>query len=109
MPEQNQVVATWLTYEPSTSQALTLEGDKQRWIIGIGDIIDNQVTLDMQVSDGGQFNADTAHQTRSIGSASIEFTSCNEATVNYNFDWRGEELQQGTVNLNKLLPSILCN
>jgi DNA-binding beta-propeller fold protein YncE len=69
---------------PTPAEAST---NDQYWIIGLGDLIDNSLTIDEALtSNGGVFGADfdpALVQTPVWGSIVIQFTSCSTAELSY--------------------------
>lgn len=78
----NTALMVWFTYLPDQPE--------QAWLLGVGSLKNNRVVFqDLQLTSGGvfgaQFNPDLVQKTL-WGDFSIEFDSCNQATVNYNSD-----------------------
>lgn len=103
------LVAYWFTYAQIAGGPET-----QRWFIAEGKFErgDHQISLDVYLSTGGQFDDETIDTGLvEIGSAKIEFHSCNSASLVYeiNMDNDDDSMHlQGEIPLERLSPDVLC-
>ncbi|MBL4774139.1 MAG: hypothetical protein JKX98_11295 [Alcanivoracaceae bacterium] len=71
----------------------------QHWVIGVGEIIDNNIEVDtLSTTRGGLFGSDfNANDIATVdwGSLSLEFTSCNQAIMSYQSFLQADELEFG--------------
>ncbi len=75
-----QGVAYWFTYD---------DAGNPLWVVGQGPVAGNQISLDFVSVDGPQFLESTNPNARNVsafGSGTMQFSSCDEATVNVNLD-----------------------
>jgi len=76
--DEKKALTTWFTFDN--------EGN-QMWLIGLGEIQQQQITFDMRLTQGGAFGL--AHDPNNVtstvwGEVIISFIDCNTATVNWN-------------------------
>ena len=80
---------SWFTFDsvPPQGASATFGAADTRWVTGLGAYTGNSVTIDVELTTGGIFNASDplADQTPGYGTITIVFTGCNEALVTYNF------------------------
>lgn len=93
--DNDRALVYWFTFLPD---------GRQRWLLGVGDIRDNQVTVaQMHDTQGGRFGSGfdpDEVEMRVAGSLSITFRDCTSALVNYNIDGSGGH--QSTIRLSEL-------
>lgn len=81
----------------------------QRWITGLGAYSGDRVTLNVELTSGGIFNASEplATQAPGYGTITIVFLNCNEAVLTYNFPSVG---LSGQMTLTRAVPDnvALC-
>lgn len=102
-PGLGKVFIAWFTFDtqrPSGSVTARLGEPGQRWLTGLGDISGSRVVVDLAMSSGGVFDrgSPSVDTTSGYGTATIEFLSCNSATLTYNIPSLG---RSGTVNLER--------
>ena len=100
----NVFFAAWFTYE--TDQGITLSADENahRWLIAQGSFEGVSASLTLYLADGGVFDHPTEVTTTPAGTATIQFTSCTEATFDYVLDAG----LAGSIALSRLTPDVLC-
>jgi len=80
-----------------------------RWLTGGGSYSGNRVTINVELTTGGAFNASQpmATQQSGYGTMTIVFNSCNEAVLSYEFPSLG---LSGQITLTRVLPDnvALC-
>jgi hypothetical protein len=83
--------------------------DDQRWVTALGSVDGNKAALKAELTTGGIFNsnAGTPVQDTNYGTIDLEFASCEQATVTFNFPAAGES---GEFVVNRVLNSnvALC-
>jgi hypothetical protein len=88
-PDISFFFLSWFTFdsEPPAGGTATFGANDQRWVTGGGTYSGNSVTVSVELTSGGIFNASEpmATQTPGYGTITIEFVSCNEATLTYDF------------------------
>ena len=109
-PTDAQVFVGWYTY------ALAGEGQGesgQRWFSAQSAYTVGSTSMDLTVfaSTGGTFDSDaTAVTTVEVGTATITFTSCTTATLDYTFTSGDLMGQSGTIALSRLgIPLTSCS
>ncbi|HEX6792956.1 MAG TPA: hypothetical protein VF304_03820, partial [Casimicrobiaceae bacterium] len=99
------VFFAWYTYAPN-GQAAGAAG--QRWFTGQGSFTAGTHTapLTLYETTGGIFDTPTAASQTSVavGSATVTFTSCTNATLQFNFTGGGNAGHSGTINLTRVGP-----
>lgn len=95
VPAANLLVFGWFTWSSTTPGA-------HDWLSGLGTIAGDSVTVDLQRSSGGRFNDPAPVTTASVGSATFQFTSCENGTVTFN---RTDIGQSGTFPIQRLTPT----
>ena len=92
-PSLNRLFIAWFTYTsmpmmPPDDAPMDIGSQDQRWFTALLDIDGNVATGTMRFSAGGEFDAPAPAflETREVGTISIEFTACDQATVTYSFD-----------------------
>lgn len=93
-PDLNVLFAAWFTFDsviPTGESMATFGAIDQRWVTGLGAVNGNQANLNMELTTGGAFNFPTPVpvQDTNYGTLNLEFASCSEATVSYNFPANG--------------------
>lgn len=87
-PTAEQVFVAWFTFDAEVAKGQpTIGGAGQRWFTAQGPFSGNIADLTIFATTGGLFNAsEPAPATQSVGSMTIRFSGCNEATVVFSFD-----------------------
>ena len=82
----------------------------QRWVSGLGAIAGDSVTISVELTSGGVFNASDPEATQEMnyGTITIVFINCDEALLTYNFPGLG---LMGQMTLSRVLTDnvALCN
>ena len=81
---------SWFTFDsepPGDGVSAVFGAADQRWVTGAGLYALDTVTLNVELTSGGIFNASDppAEQQPGYGTITIVFISCNEATLTYDF------------------------
>jgi len=84
----------WFTFDtvpPGMDAVATFGAADTRWVTGAGTYSGNSVTVNVELTSGGVFNAaqPMANQTPGYGTITIVFNGCNEAKLTYNFPGLG--------------------
>lgn len=92
-PDLGLVFVAWFTFDsaPPAGGTATFGGIGQRWVTGLGTIDGDRVSLNMELTTGGSFNAAEPEpvQDTGYGTMLIVFSGCNAATVSYSFPGPG--------------------
>ncbi|MCB1629353.1 MAG: hypothetical protein KDI48_16605 [Xanthomonadales bacterium] len=85
----------WYTY--------AADGSGQRWFTAQGLFAagDRSVALTLYETTGGIFDSTPASQTRAVGSATLRFGSCSQATLQFAFNAGELSGRAGTINLSR--------
>jgi len=75
---QKKALTTWFTYD---------QNGQQLWLIGVGDIVDQTITFNMIMPNGGLFG--DAHDPNQVtqtswGTVTFNFNDCNQGTASWN-------------------------
>ncbi|NNL95202.1 MAG: hypothetical protein HKO64_06230, partial [Xanthomonadales bacterium] len=84
------IFLAWFTFDsivPAGPDTATFGAFDQRWVTALGGWEGNLATLTAELTTGGIFNGSDplGSQTPNYGTITIEFISCNEALVTYDF------------------------
>jgi hypothetical protein len=104
-PTQHNFFAAWYTYAPNGQQA---GAAGERWYTIQAGFNPGDKTISnapIYATAGGVFNSAAAPTTAPVGTASITFTSCNAATLTYNFTAGTNSGLSGTLNLTRTGPT----
>lgn len=104
VPGEDLVFMAWFTFETSTSGA-KIGPPEVRWLTAQGGINGNVAELTVFNSTGGVFNDPATVSTDPVGTASVEFSSCTEATFEFDLPDDGES---GEIDLIRLAPDVFC-
>ena len=93
-PDISFFFLSWFTFDsevPVGEDTAVFGAFDQRWVTGGGIFSENLVSLNVELTSGGIFNGSdpSATQTPGYGTITIEFLSCNEALLTYNFPGLG--------------------
>jgi uncharacterized delta-60 repeat protein len=104
-PSQNILFAAWYTFAPDGAATGGPAG--QRWYTlqaAFTPGITSLSTLPIYTQTGGVFNDPAKPTSSRVGSATLTYTSCSAATVQYTFDAGSNQGLNGTVHLSRLDP-----
>jgi len=112
-PDLGLFFLSWFTFDsvpPGLGVPPAVFGaSDQRWVTGAGSYSGNSVTVSVELTSGGIFNASDplASQQPGYGTITIVFINCNEALLTYNFPSVG---LSGQMTLTRVVPSnvALC-
>jgi len=86
-PDIAKIFLAWFTYdtERPPQDVTSMLGDPgHRWLTAFGSYADNQAVLDIEVTQGGIFDASNPVPTQGLdGTIILEFSDCNTGTVSY--------------------------
>ena len=102
IPQTSTLFVAWFTFRPDGDSA---SGNDHRWYTLQGPYSGAGATLEIFSTSGGRFDSSEATQTVSIGTATLEFASCERAMMTYDIP---AESRSGTATLQPLLSSSLC-
>ena len=97
LPLNNLLAAYWFTYP--------VEGGARDWYLATGDISGDSVELTIYQTESGVFDEASMVETNAVGSASLEFSSCEAASWTYQIDTLG---LSGEVPLQRIAPDQMC-
>ncbi len=90
----------WFTYD-----AVSHGSSVRRWLTLQGPYDGAVAALDVLVSEGGRFDSTEPVSTTMAGSATLEFSSCTEAELQYTLD----SGLSGSIALSRLTPDVFCS
>jgi hypothetical protein len=97
IPSSNQLAAYWFTYP--------IEGGAREWYLAVGDISGDSAELTVYQTTNGVFDQVSMVETNAVGSAHVNFSSCTEASWDYQIDTLGIN---GEIPLQRIAPDDLC-
>lgn len=97
VPESNLLVAYWFTYPE--------EGGAPEWYIAQGNISGDSASLMIYQTGNGVFDQASEIEIEAVGTASVEFHSCQSASLEYSFDTTGAS---GQIALQRLGTTRFC-
>ena len=97
VPSSNLLAAYWFTYP--------LDGGEREWYLAVGDISGDSVELTVYQTANGVFDQVSQVETNAVGSATLHFSSCSEASWNYTIETGGIS---GEIPLQRLAPEYFC-
>jgi len=97
VPLNNLLIAYWFTYP--------VEGGAREWYVAYGDISGNSANLTIYQTDNGVFDEASTVEVTTVGSATLEFSSCEAAIWSYQIDMLG---LSGDVPLQRIATDQMC-
>ena len=86
-PDIAKIFLAWFTYDterPPQDVTAFLGEPGHRWLTAFGSYADNRAVLDIEVTQGGIFDASSPGTTQDLdGTIILEFSNCNAGTVTY--------------------------
>lgn len=73
----------WFTYETAGNLALKVGSPSHRWLTMQGNYSGDTVNLQVFNTSGGVFNTPATTTTTQVGTATLRFSSCTQATLNF--------------------------
>jgi hypothetical protein len=110
-PSLKLVFLAWFTFDSIATDgtSATFGASDQRWVTAVGSFSGATATLNAELTTGGSFNSSVPAPTQdtNYGTITLNFTSCEEATVSFDFPGPG---QAGELTINRVLPDgvALC-
>jgi hypothetical protein len=101
-PESNGIFMPWYTFDTGDGTSL----ERLRWYVLEGEIHagDGEAILPIAQVTGGRFDRPGQRKTL-VGEARLRFESCDHGLLDYRFDAPYNDGAQGTVALQRMLPS----
>ena len=105
-PDIGFLFFAWFTFDSvppdETVPPAEFGANDQRWVSGLGAIVGDSVTISVELTSGGVFNASEpeATQEKNYGTITIVFINCDEALLTYNFPSLG---LMGQMTLHRVL------
>ncbi len=89
LPDLNFMFVAWFTYEKALAPSALVPTPKvgvpeHRWMTASGVYAGNPAVLPLYVTSGGLFDNGKPVTTTQVGTMSVNFTDCSNATVTYN-------------------------
>ena len=97
VPASNLLAAYWFTYP--------LEGGAREWYLATGDISGDRVDFTIYQTENGVFDQVSQVETNAVGSATLHFSSCSQASWNYTLETDGIS---GEIPLQRIAPDYFC-
>lgn len=97
VPETNQLVAYWFTYPAA--------GGAREWYVAQGDISGDSASLVIYQTSNGVFDQPGNIGIDPVGTALLQYDSCQSASFDYSFDTTG---MQGDIALQRLGTTRFC-
>ena len=97
VPSSNLLAAYWFTYP--------LEGGAREWYLAVGDISGDSVEFTVYQAENGVFDQVSQVETNAVGSATLHFSSCSQASWNYTLETDGIS---GEIPLQRIAPDYFC-
>lgn len=105
-PVSRLMVVTWFTYDTAAdATGGAIPGAEQRWFIAQGTPVGNHVGLTVYQARFGQLNRPTPVSTTPVGTMTLEFSDCVQATLTYDLGTLGVS---GSTPITRLMPDVLC-
>ncbi len=105
-----ELFVSWFTYNndpPPADEDLSFGSDQHRWFTAIGPVSGASATMDLFRNVSGRFNVAREAPSERVGTLTMTFRSCTEATIAYNFEvGEGRSGQISAVNLS---PDADCD
>jgi plastocyanin len=102
-PDISSIFMAWFTYDtdrPEDGVTANLGEPGHRWLTAFGDFTGNAAVLDVELTQGGVFNAaEPEVEQSSDGSILLECTGCNACTVTYDIASAG---RQGVIPIERI-------
>ena len=105
MPNQNQLIATWFTYD--FADVLGNGRQSPLWLAAIGPMQGNRADLQVILTTGGQFDAASPVTNAVVGTLRIDSQSCVASTATYSLTLNGVP-RTGTIPLSRITAGSLC-
>lgn len=108
-PDRRQVFMAWFTYdtqEPPADETAGFGSQQHRWFTGLGDLNDNTAVIPIRVNSGGVFNDPRDTEAQTVGTLTVRFEGCRNATVTFDFD--DDAFGEETVPITRLSPDRFC-
>ncbi|MBK8285005.1 MAG: hypothetical protein IPK97_08960 [Ahniella sp.] len=105
MPNQNQLIATWFTYD--FADVLGTGRQSPLWLAAIGPMTGASSDLQVILTTGGQFDAASPVTNSVVGTLRINSQSCLAATATYSLTLNGVP-RTGTIPLSRITAGSLC-
>ncbi len=100
---QQSLFAAWFTFERPDHQ-FSPNDTGARWLTAFGSYAGATATLSIQNSTGGVFSAPSQVIGTDVGTATLNFVSCTQASLEYAIDGG----PTGSIPLRRLTPDVLC-
>jgi len=97
LPLNNLLAAYWFTFP--------VEGGAREWYLATGDINGDSAELTIYQAEDGVFDEVSMVETNVVGSASLEFSSCEAAIWTYQIDTLS---LSGEIPLQRIAPDQMC-
>lgn len=101
-PDSGQLGLAWFTWTAGAPGAA--RSGEQLWLSGVGPVDGSEAEITLYESRGGEFNGPRAVDSQPVGSATLSFSDCDHAQLEYTFTAGGS----GVIPLERVLPNPGC-
>jgi cyclophilin family peptidyl-prolyl cis-trans isomerase len=104
-----RLFVAWFTYDdeaPPADEELDFGSEQHRWFTASGPVSGASATMDLFRNAGGQFNNPRATASERVGTLTMTFQSCGEATLEYDFEVG--DGGSGEIDVVNLTPDSVC-
>lgn len=108
-PGSLRLFVAWFTYDdeaPPSAEDLSFGSNQHRWFTASGPVSGASATMDIFRNASGQFNNPRTTASERVGTLTMTFQSCTEATLEYDFDVG--DGGTGQVDVVNLTPDSVC-
>ena len=106
IPAQDEMFISWFTYLASVTGNDAVFGSADHdWFVASGSYENDTASLVLLRTEGGVLDNPAAVTESQVGSLTLIFSSCTEATMTYSFENGGPS---GEISLIRLTPDELC-
>lgn len=105
MPNQNQLIATWFTYD--FAEMLGNGRQSPMWLAAIGPMTGNTATLNVILTTGGRIDQAGGITNTPVGTLRLTSTSCTAMEATYELEVAGQR-RTGVIPLSRITAGTLC-
>lgn len=98
----NQLFLAWFTFAASSTQKIG--SPNHRWLTAQGAYRGDRASLEVTLTEGGQFSESGPVQQRAAGTIDLKVTGCTAATLTYTLP----DGESGVLDLVRLTPDVFC-
>ena len=108
LPQRQSIFAAWFTWAAASGTGAKLGDPAQRWLTLLGPVDGAFAALDVILTTGGRFDhpQPVEHsEPGAVGTVNLQFTDCNNATMEYQLNESG---LSGSMPLVRVAPLSAC-